>query len=336
MSAAASTRVSWLDNARGIAIVLVVLAHVWRGLRDAGLLAWTPFYQAADFTIYSFHMPVFFFLAGLTTPHSLAKGRVAFLQSKLKTVAYPYLVWSLLQGGVMVVLSRYTSGKVYPSQLLSIPWHPIAQFWFLFTLMGFQLLVLALGTRLLFWVSLPAFAAAGLFLSYETTAFNLGHFLLFYAAGTAFSGALMALPTRVPLVAALAIFVVVAVACNALGMDYHSMGALPLAIAGILLTCVAGVALAHSRAASAMTALGQYSMSIYVMHILVASGARIALHKAHVPVNGEGMLLIGTVLGIAVPVAVHVALMRLDLLWIFGLGKKRAAPAAIVRETGLA
>jgi len=190
--------------------------------------------------------------------------------------------------------------------------------------------------ELLFWVSLPAFAAAGLFLSYETTAFNLGHFLLFYAAGAAFSGALMALPTRVPLVAALAIFVVVAVASNALGMDYHSMGALPLAIAGILLTCVAGVALAHSRAASAMTALGQYSMSIYVMHILVASGARIALHKAHVPVNGEGMLLIGTVLGIAVPVAVHVALMRLDLLWIFGLGKKRAAPAAIVRETELA
>ncbi|NKJ43257.1 acyltransferase [Novosphingobium sp. SG720] len=336
MSVAAPARVSWLDNARGIAIVLVVMAHVWRGLRDAGLLEWTPFHQVADFTIYAFHMPAFFFLAGLTTPHSLAKGRGPFLYSKIKTVAYPYLLWSLLQGGVMVALSRYTSGKVYPSQLLTIPWHPIAQFWFLFTLMAFQLLVLALGTRLLFWLALPAFVVAGLFLSYETTAFNLGHFLLFYAAGAAFSESFMALPARIPLLAAAAAFAVLAAVSNLLGMDYHNMSALPLAVTGIALTCVLGLALGKTRAARAMTVLGQYSMSIYVMHILVTSGARIALHKMHVPIGGEGMLLIGTVLGIAIPIAAHILLMRLNLLWIFGLGKKRAAPAVLAREQEIA
>ncbi len=48
-------RIAWLDNARGIGIALVVAGH-----------ALTPGH-ARD-VIYAFHMPLFFFLAGVTAP----------------------------------------------------------------------------------------------------------------------------------------------------------------------------------------------------------------------------------------------------------------------------
>ena len=53
----APQRLDWVDVARGIGIIAVVVGHVWtRGpLRDA---------------MYSFHMPLFFLLSGmLSRPH---------------------------------------------------------------------------------------------------------------------------------------------------------------------------------------------------------------------------------------------------------------------------
>jgi fucose 4-O-acetylase-like acetyltransferase len=49
-----TTRVGWIDFCKGIGIFLVVLGHI---LRDV---------IAVDY-IYSFHMPLFFFLSGLVS-----------------------------------------------------------------------------------------------------------------------------------------------------------------------------------------------------------------------------------------------------------------------------
>ena len=62
MSAAASerSRVSELDRAKGLAIVLVVIGHVVAGDPPAGN-AW---YVTLKTLIYKFHMPFFMFLSG--------------------------------------------------------------------------------------------------------------------------------------------------------------------------------------------------------------------------------------------------------------------------------
>lgn len=52
------TRVEWIDFAKCIAIVLVIIGHV---------LSWYhPRYKAVYVAIYSMHMPFFFMLSGLT------------------------------------------------------------------------------------------------------------------------------------------------------------------------------------------------------------------------------------------------------------------------------
>lgn len=76
----AADRLEWVDVARGIGIVAVVLGHVWtRGpLRDA---------------MYSFHMPLFFLLSGmLSRPQSV----VRFTRRQLMGQMRPYAAFLLL------------------------------------------------------------------------------------------------------------------------------------------------------------------------------------------------------------------------------------------------
>lgn len=321
-------RILWIDGAKGIAILLVVLAHVWRGLRDAGMLDWTAAYATADFTIYAFHMPAFFLLAGLTTPYSLRKGAPSFLRSKVATVAYPYFVWSLIQGVIMVALARVTNGKVTFDNLLAIPYRPMAQFWFLYILFLLQVAIAIFKPRMLLLLSIVSFFAAQFLFKYDTMAFNIGHFALFFAAGAALSDRLLVLPTRLPAWSAATAFALFAFAYHFTTLYYLNIVVLPLALAGCLLVAWSAAAAAPTAIGNTLGKLGQYSMSIYVMHIMAASGIRIALRKVGLPPYGEIYLLAGTLAGVLLPIAGHAVLARANLLWLFGLGKRRIAPQA--------
>ncbi len=99
MSEARLPRLEWLDLARGLGVILVVLGHVLSGLTRAGQFPDGPLATWTEYALYTFHMPLFFFLTGLNAPHSLQRGPKSFLAAKGWTIAYPYMLWSLLQGG---------------------------------------------------------------------------------------------------------------------------------------------------------------------------------------------------------------------------------------------
>src|ERR1700744_1504535 len=122
-------RIAWIDVAKGIGISLVVFGHVERGLAAAHILqssAWI----AIDFYLYAFHMPLFMFIAGLNAPQS--RDKPGFVKRRGLSVAYPYLVWSLIQGSVQVVLAQYTNNPASWHDVAAILWHPISPFWFLY------------------------------------------------------------------------------------------------------------------------------------------------------------------------------------------------------------
>ncbi|MEO8723055.1 MAG: acyltransferase family protein [Sphingobium sp.] len=75
----ASARLEWVDAAKGLGIILVVIAHVWtRGF-------------VRDF-IYSFHMPLFFLLSGyMSKPRPMGD----FLFKQLRAMAVPYVAFLL-------------------------------------------------------------------------------------------------------------------------------------------------------------------------------------------------------------------------------------------------
>lgn len=74
-----SERLGWLDAAKGVGIVLVVIAHVWTSgvVRDG---------------IYAFHMPLFFLLAGyVASPRPMG----IFLKRQWSSLAVPYILFLL-------------------------------------------------------------------------------------------------------------------------------------------------------------------------------------------------------------------------------------------------
>jgi acyltransferase len=81
-------RIMWIDIARGIGIILVIIGHVSRN-------------QELQNFIYSFHMPLFFMLSGF-----LYKHKENFVKNKFKRLMIPYFVFSMLCFIYWVIIER--------------------------------------------------------------------------------------------------------------------------------------------------------------------------------------------------------------------------------------
>ncbi|MBO5421432.1 MAG: acyltransferase family protein [Clostridia bacterium] len=78
-----SKRYDYLDVAKGLGILLVVIAHI----------NYTPPLLT---TIYSFHMPLFFFLSGMVFNRSRYTNFRSFIKRKLQTLICPYILFYVL------------------------------------------------------------------------------------------------------------------------------------------------------------------------------------------------------------------------------------------------
>ena len=58
------TRLEWIEFAKGVGIILVVVGHAGRGLQNAGLADPRGVLPVLDQAIYAFHMPLFFSFLG--------------------------------------------------------------------------------------------------------------------------------------------------------------------------------------------------------------------------------------------------------------------------------
>lgn len=127
-------RLEWIDVARGIGIVAVVIGHVWtKGpLRDA---------------VYSFHMPLFFLLSGLLSrPQPLAGFTLRQLGSQMR----PYAAFLILLIAADQIIEPLKGGRpifhLWPRDVLPIllggTWlrGPHTIFWFVPCLMMARIL----------------------------------------------------------------------------------------------------------------------------------------------------------------------------------------------------
>ena len=125
-------KLKWVDVAKGIAIILVVYGNVLDGLFNAGVTV--PRYHLQHDFIYSFHMPLFFVLSGLFAKRVLVLPKLQFFRRQGIALLYPYLLWSVVQSGIMLIMSKYTNGGLTSLEFLMIPLDPFGQFWYLYDL----------------------------------------------------------------------------------------------------------------------------------------------------------------------------------------------------------
>src|ERR1700753_786954 len=109
---AKAERLTWIDYARGIAIILVLYRHVFEGLKESGLPVEKYMYlEYANIFFFSFRMPLFFIISGIFVSASLQKrGIKSFIGTKARTILYPYFLCSCLQITLQIVFSKYTNG----------------------------------------------------------------------------------------------------------------------------------------------------------------------------------------------------------------------------------
>ncbi|MBB4860268.1 fucose 4-O-acetylase-like acetyltransferase [Novosphingobium chloroacetimidivorans] len=316
-----SARVDWLDVARGIGIVLVVGGHAERGVIAASMSG-PPRFGVGDLALYTFHMPLFMLLAGINVPASLSKGTRPFLQAKLWTVAYPYVLWSLIQGTLLIALSGMTNTQARWTDLAAIAWQPLSPFWFLYALFAFMVLTaLVRSAAVLVALALGALWISGL-MERESLLHQMAYMLPFFVIGMLGSRRIKALSLPWPAGLALAGVWLVAfqIVPRTDTMPYLTPWSFPAALAGIGVVFAMAQAIGGA-AKGVLVALGEASMSIYVMHIPANAGARIALMKLDLPLPQWALICACATIGVLGPFAVHHALRSLGLLPVFGLAR---------------
>jgi fucose 4-O-acetylase-like acetyltransferase len=321
-----------------VGITLVVYGHVARGLQTAGI---GPGGAATDIPVsmvYTFHMPLFFFLSGLFFLPSLERHGVGgLLRGKLDTILWPFLLWSLVQGAVEVQLSAYKNDPTTWAQVFSLLWQPRAQFWFLYAL--FTIFVLAA----LYFRAFPRGLVFALLIglaSYLWPVLLPGVTpLLLASQGLVFfvTGIVFARHADIERLARPGIALTLlggAILCQIL---FHFEFGLRNSDRGFALLLLALVSIAATVALSALCArrpnrlvslIGTSTMAIFVLHILTGSGARVLLQRVLGVESFAVHLGVGMVAGLFLPIAIAAVAKRLGVRYLFEAPLSRLVPGS--------
>lgn len=337
-------RIVWLDAAKGIGILAVVIGHALAGIIDSpvgrGLEAFRLLYTG----IYLFHMPLFFLLSGLLVRRRLARSQTGFGIDLILSVLWPYLLWSIVQLCVIYLAGSSVNapaGRFWPP-ILKLPVVAPAQFWFLYVLFFLHLAALlvvprlgALALLLVAWVLKLADPWLATTFMFHIAMVHGGFYALGAWAGTeGISAMLGRLGNAVR--AALIVAAIVAVALGTAAilseqqpgfvrLSSFDMTAiawriayLPAALLGIVAVLIVADS-ARGAAARALAFLGERSMAIFVLHVLFMATFRIVLLKLHVR---EPMVLLFacSLIGLAGPLAALAVARRFTNSRLLGLG----------------
>ena len=343
---APAERVAWLDIAKGLGIVAVVIGHTLGGLIDVPHAPVPAAFRAIFLALYIVHMPLFFLLAGLLVSQRIARSARRFGVDLLRSIVWPYFLWSTAQYSVIFVSGSLVNAPVtqFWRAIARLPVATVSQFWFLYVLFFLHLAALILLPRL-GRTAFLALALAGKIVPAVIALPALPRLFLthggFYALGVWLGLAgLEHIRVRLPRLSRLApVSAVLALAVVALAAfltivndapfwarkssDIAAMAwrlpTVPASLLGIAAAILVAMAL-RGRIAAAFAYLGRASMAIFVLHVMFVAGIRIVLVKLFHQHDPVILLAFGVTAGFGASLLCYVAARRLGLSRLLGLG----------------
>lgn len=307
-----ASRLDWIDVAKGIAIILVVIGHTWRGLFSAGIMPEAQF-LVVDARIYAFHMPVFFLLSGFFYISTIKRFSTPDYVKRIAVrILWPMIIWTYIFLGTKLLAGSLSNNPVGIEDLLRLPIPGQAHLWFLWALCVISLVLFPLRFALqdgkvpppLLWAValltvVPWFVPLPNAVTYWTSgAFS---FIAFFYLGIILADqGFMRLATQKIGLGAAAIFIVVLIFWPVIDQtSLHMLGSLVLTLCFV--AAVAGPLCARPFwGQSLLTLLGQASMVIYVAHTIFSATLREVLFVAGITDVSVHMIL-GIFIGLVGP-----------------------------------
>jgi uncharacterized membrane protein YcfT len=322
-SSLAKPRVDWVDTAKGICIILVVMMHSTLGVeKAAGAMSWlNGFIEWAR----PFRMPDFFMISGLFLASRIDRPWRQYLDGKVLHFVYFYVLWMTIQlaaksgplladGGASALLQLWALGLV----------EPFGTLWFIYMLAIF--FVVAKLAR-----ALPPLLVLGLGAALEIAPIATGSLLIdefaarfvYFYAGYLFAPHIFAWAERVGTANLAATFggLVIWGAINAVlvwgGMAAWPAVGLALGTVGALAIVATAVLLTRLRLAAPLRYCGENSIVIYLAFFLFMAASRAVLLKTGLIADLGAVSLIVTAAGVVGPLLLYWAVRRTPLAFLF-------------------
>ena len=280
-----SGRVDWVDYAKGICIVMVVMMHSVLGVELAS--GESGFMHPLVAFAKPFRMPDFFMISGLFLTLVIDRDWRTYLDRKVVHFAYFYVLWVTIQfgfkaPGFAAETSWAHAGYLYLESFVE----PFGTLWFIYELPIF--FVVTKATRrlppLLIWA-----AAALLEMTHYSTGWTavdeFGARFVYFYTGYLFAGGVFALSDRARkqpglALAALALWALVNESLVQLGSSEWPLISLSLGLAGACAIVTIGTLLAHAGWLKSLRFCGEHSIVIYLAFFLPMAATRTLLLRS--------------------------------------------------------
>jgi uncharacterized membrane protein YcfT len=308
-SAGHLTRIDWIDYAKGICIVMVVMMHSVLGVEAAA--GQTGFMHLLVAFAKPFRMPDFFLISGLFLSVVIGRDWRIYLDRKVVHFAYFYVLWVTIQFGFKAPsFAAETSWSHVGLQYLESFIEPFGTLWFIYLLPVFFVVTKATlrVPPLAIWL-----AAAALEMMHVATGWTAidefcARFVYFYS-GYLFAHYVFALSNRArthpaAALAGLVLWTLVNGALVVFGFSEWPVISLALGLAGACAIVVIGTLLARAHWLNGLRYCGEHSIVIYLAFFLPMAATRTLLLHSGV-IHDIGVIsLIVTVVGVVGALAI--------------------------------
>ncbi len=321
----ADSRIGWVDYAKGLCILLVVMFHTVNHYENAvGETGWMRW--MVDFSK-PFRMPDFFLVSGLFLARTINAPLRDFIDRKVFHFAYFYLLWLT----ITLVITDNDVLRANPVEWVRMfAWHiiqPVGTLWFVHMLAIFYIFTRAIR-------SAPAWAvlavAGGLQIAHQggwldTPSFALSramdYYVFFFFGYTAstfvFAFAEQARGRRLETIGVLAAWGVGNWWLTQQGVHFIPGAGLLMGFAGALAVIQLSVLLAQTNMAGAIRYCGKNSIVIYLTFFFPMLALERTLAKVQViPDTGLACAII-IAMSVALPLAFHAMIKRTPLIALY-------------------
>ncbi|HYG40693.1 MAG TPA: acyltransferase [Cytophagales bacterium] len=319
------SRLPWIDFAKGVAIIFVVYRHILIGLDRSGIEYNTAYFTFAEIGV-TFRMHLFFIISGIFIRRSIQKRtNQKFVSDKLKTLIYPYLIWTVLQVTLQIIMRDYTNSHRTALDYLYIIIQPraIDQFWFIYALFNVAILYLFLfkitkGNK---WILLgiATMMYAGAPFVQISVIDDIFDYFIFLVIGDIISSFLLSPEYKkyynTITLAALFVLFSIGIWCY-FNFDMNYFYLAVIALLGSALVVNLAFLVSNTMVGRFFRVFGFHSVYLYLMHSMIAAFVRVVLVKFFGITHPELLLTICVLSGCIIPIAICNIMLKSGL-WFF-------------------